>query len=98
MNHNINFSSVRLCEDRLTLIEEGLQTKKGSYRHGSRLLQLATLLRVCGMDLRARQAKVYSLVAHAALKVRLQPYIRIYSVFFFFFICRWFGKKARLSY
>lgn len=59
---------VRLCEDRLTLIEEGLQTKKGSYRHGSRLLQLATMLRVCGMDLRSRQAKVFSLVAHAALK------------------------------
>lgn len=81
MNHDINFSSVRLCEDRLTLIEEGLQTKKGSYRHGSRLLQLATLLRVCGMDLRSRQAKVFSLVAHAALKVRLHPYIRICSVF-----------------
>ncbi|XP_071535636.1 NBAS subunit of NRZ tethering complex-like [Panulirus ornatus] len=59
---------VRLCEDRLTLIQEGLQTKKGSYRHGSRLLQLATLLRVCGTDTEARQAKVLTLVAQAALK------------------------------
>ncbi|XP_069188396.1 NBAS subunit of NRZ tethering complex-like isoform X2 [Procambarus clarkii] len=59
---------VRLCEDRLGLIAEGLQIKKGSYRHGSRLLQLATLLRVCGTDARTRQAKVLTLVAQAALK------------------------------
>lgn len=59
---------VRLCEDRLSLIEEGLQSQKGSYRHGSRLLQLASLLRVCGDDVKARQAKVLTLVAQSALK------------------------------
>ena len=64
-----SFLSVRLCENRLSLIEEGLQAQKGSYRHGSRLLQLATLLRVCGDDSKTRQAKVLTLVAQAALKV-----------------------------
>lgn len=60
---------VRLCEDRLTLIEEGVNTMKGCYKYGARLLQLATLLRVCGTDSRLRQAKVLTLVAQAALKV-----------------------------
>ena len=60
---------VRLCEERISLIESALKIKKGSYRHSSRLLHLASLLRVCGDDLKERQAKVLALVARAALKV-----------------------------
>ncbi|KAK7071645.1 hypothetical protein SK128_023412, partial [Halocaridina rubra] len=59
---------VRLCENRLSIIEEGLHAQKGCYRHGSRLVQLAVLLRVCGNDSKARQAKVLTIVAQAALK------------------------------
>ncbi|XP_076063779.1 NBAS subunit of NRZ tethering complex-like [Oratosquilla oratoria] len=59
---------VRLCEDRLVLIEEALKSKKGSYRHGTQLLRLANLLRVCRDDMNARRAKVLTLVAQAAFK------------------------------
>ncbi|KAK4329181.1 hypothetical protein Pmani_000411 [Petrolisthes manimaculis] len=61
---------VRLCEDRLGLISQCLESKQGGYyRHWSRLLHLASLLRACGnSDAQTRQALVLSLVAQAALR------------------------------
>ncbi|CAL4164619.1 unnamed protein product [Meganyctiphanes norvegica] len=59
---------VRLCEDKFNLIQECLTTQKGSYRHGSRLLQLSSLLRVCEGDSEAREAAVLTAVGKAALK------------------------------
>ncbi|KAK3865525.1 hypothetical protein Pcinc_028882 [Petrolisthes cinctipes] len=61
---------VRLCEDRLGLISQCLESKQGGYyRHWSRLLHLASLLRACGnSDARTRQAYVLSLVAQSALR------------------------------
>lgn len=59
---------VRLCENKMNLINECLTTQKGSYRHGSRLLHLSSLLRVCGDDSEAREAAVLTAVGQAALK------------------------------
>ncbi|XP_063884338.1 NBAS subunit of NRZ tethering complex-like isoform X2 [Scylla paramamosain] len=59
---------VRLCEDRLTLVGECMAGRSTAYRHSSLLQHLAGLLRVCGEDSRARQGKVLTLIAQAALK------------------------------
>lgn len=72
----VSFSiSVRLCEDRLSLLDECLASRSTAYRHSSLLQHLAGLLRVCGDDTRARQAKVLTLVAQAALKVSFWVWI-----------------------
>ena len=69
ITHFLVSPSVRLCEDRLTLVGECMGGRSTAYRHGSLLQHLAGLLRVCGEDSHARQAKVLILIAQAALKV-----------------------------
>lgn len=71
---------MRLCEDRLSLVGECLSGRNKAYRHSSLLQHLASLLRVCGSDARARQARVLTLIAQAALKVRALVYV-------VFFLC-----------
>ncbi|XP_063617124.1 NBAS subunit of NRZ tethering complex-like [Cydia splendana] len=58
---------VRLCEDRLTLIEKCLQSDPNAYMASSKLLKLAKLLRVAGDDEQAREGLVLQLVASAAI-------------------------------
>ncbi|XP_047984540.1 LOW QUALITY PROTEIN: NBAS subunit of NRZ tethering complex-like [Leguminivora glycinivorella] len=58
---------VRLCEDRLTLIEKCLQSDPNAYMASSKLLKLAKLLRVAGDDDHAREGQVLQLVASAAV-------------------------------
>ncbi|XP_063549140.1 NBAS subunit of NRZ tethering complex-like [Cydia strobilella] len=58
---------VRLCEDRLTLIEKCLQSDPSAYMASSKLLKLANLLRVAGDDERAREGLVLQLVTRAAI-------------------------------
>ncbi|XP_063357979.1 NBAS subunit of NRZ tethering complex-like [Cydia amplana] len=58
---------VRLCEDRLTLIEKCLQSDPNGYMASGKLLKLAKLLRVAGDDEQAREGLVLQRVAAAAI-------------------------------
>ncbi|PNF41038.1 hypothetical protein B7P43_G08226, partial [Cryptotermes secundus] len=66
---NILPLQVRLCSERLRLVEKCIHSKPMSYRSMQRLLQLADKLHVCGNDERQREGQVLVLIAEAALKV-----------------------------
>lgn len=57
---------VRLCPDKLRLIEDCLKKKSGAHRNPSKLLQLAAHLSICNDDPSERQGRVLVLVAEAA--------------------------------
>ncbi|KAL0901958.1 hypothetical protein ABMA27_007101 [Loxostege sticticalis] len=59
---------VRLCEDRMTLIEECLKMDPNAYLASHKLLKLAKLLRISGHDEHIREARVLQLVGSAAMK------------------------------
>ncbi|XP_041464544.1 neuroblastoma-amplified sequence-like [Lytechinus variegatus] len=59
---------VRLCEDRLELVEKVITSSKSSCTNSEKLLRLAKLLRVCGDNEKERQGKVLVLVSRAALQ------------------------------
>jgi hypothetical protein len=61
--------AVRLCSERLRLVEKCIHNKPMGYRSLQRLLQLAGKLRVCGNDERQREGQVLVLIAEAALEV-----------------------------
>ncbi|XP_069692436.1 NBAS subunit of NRZ tethering complex-like isoform X2 [Periplaneta americana] len=61
---------VRLCSERLRLVELCIQKKTMTYRSTQRLLQLAHKLHVCGSDARQREGHVLVLIAEAALKAQ----------------------------
>jgi hypothetical protein len=61
--------AVRLCSERLRLVEKCIHGRPLGYRSLQRLLQLAAKLRVCGSDERQREGQVLVLVAEAALEV-----------------------------
>ncbi|KDR17610.1 Neuroblastoma-amplified sequence, partial [Zootermopsis nevadensis] len=60
---------VRLCTERLRLVQLCIDNEPTAYRKTQRLLQLAHDLRVCGNDKWQREGKVLVLIAEAALKV-----------------------------
>lgn len=61
---------VRLTVDRLTLIEQCLNSRRDAYKNRQRLLTLATYLRIEGNNGRLREGKVLELIAKKALEVR----------------------------
>jgi hypothetical protein len=61
--------AVRLCSERLRLVEKCIHNKPMGYRSLQRLLQLAGKLRVCGNDERQREGQVLVLIAEASLEV-----------------------------
>ncbi|XP_049879831.1 NBAS subunit of NRZ tethering complex-like isoform X2 [Pectinophora gossypiella] len=58
---------VRLCEDRMTLIEDCLKLDPNAYLASHKLLKLAKLLRIAGDDENARQGAVLQLVGERAV-------------------------------
>nr|CAD7398642.1 unnamed protein product [Timema cristinae] len=62
---------VRLCDDRMRLIEACVRNKPKAYRQCVRLLKLAEKLRVAGADSRAREGQVLVLVAQTAFQSTL---------------------------
>jgi len=62
--------TVRLCSERLRLVEACVHGKPEAYRSTQRLLQLARKLRVCGNDERQQEGQVLVLIAEAALEVQ----------------------------
>ncbi|XP_038071968.1 neuroblastoma-amplified sequence-like, partial [Patiria miniata] len=58
---------VRLCSDRLELVEKALSSMPSSYKDSKQLLRLAKLLRVSGTNEADRKGQVLLLVAEAAL-------------------------------
>lgn len=61
---------VRLCSERITLINQALKNKGNAYKNVQKLLQLAYLLRVCGNNKKEREGKVLSLVASTAFSAK----------------------------
>ncbi|XP_059058366.1 NBAS subunit of NRZ tethering complex-like [Achroia grisella] len=59
---------VRLCEDRLTLIEDCLKVDPNAYMASHKLLKLAKLLRVAGDDEQTREMAVLQLVGEYAVR------------------------------
>ncbi|KAK0162101.1 hypothetical protein PV327_008465 [Microctonus hyperodae] len=57
---------VRVCQDRLKLIENCLNNRIDNYKRQQRLLMLATYLRIEGDNIRSREGKVLELVAKKA--------------------------------
>lgn len=57
---------VRLCEDKISLIEDCLKLCPNAYLASHKLLKLAALLRIAGDDERAREGKVLMLVGEYA--------------------------------
>ncbi|XP_034245235.1 neuroblastoma-amplified sequence-like isoform X2 [Thrips palmi] len=57
---------VRLCPDRLKLIEDCLKKKSGAHRNPSKILQLAACLNINNNNPKERQGRVLVLVAEAA--------------------------------
>lgn len=62
---------MRLCCDRLKLLEACIRCKSMAYRNTQRLLQLAHKLYVCGKDERLQEGQVLVYIAEAALEVQL---------------------------
>ena len=60
---------MRLCPDRLRIIEDCLKKKSGAHRNPSKLLQLASYLNICCENPKERQGRVLVLVAEAAFSV-----------------------------
>ncbi|XP_045779272.1 neuroblastoma-amplified sequence-like isoform X2 [Maniola jurtina] len=58
---------VRLCEDRMTLIEDCLQSDSNAYLASHKLLKLAKLLRIAGDDEQTREGQVLVVVGEYAL-------------------------------
>ncbi|KAI5631323.1 secretory pathway protein sec39 domain-containing protein [Phthorimaea operculella] len=58
---------VRLCEDRMTLIEDCLKLDASAYLASHKLLKLAKLLRICGDDELTREGKVLQRVGEYAI-------------------------------
>nr|CAD7425182.1 unnamed protein product [Timema monikensis] len=67
-NNNCLQETVRLCDDRMRLIEACVRNKPKAYRQCVRLLKLAEKLRVAGADSRAREGQVLVLVAQTAFQ------------------------------
>ncbi|XP_034935335.1 neuroblastoma-amplified sequence-like [Chelonus insularis] len=65
---------VRLCQDRLKLIESCLKNKKGAYKRQQRLLTLASYLNIEGNNVRNREGKVLDLVGQKAFEVKDYEY------------------------
>ncbi|KAK3925364.1 Neuroblastoma-amplified sequence [Frankliniella fusca] len=61
---------VRLCPDKLRLVEECLKKKSGAHRNSSKLLQLAAQLNIFPDNPNERQGRVLVLVAEAAFSAR----------------------------
>jgi hypothetical protein len=61
--------AVRLCSERLRLVEKCIHSKPMGYRSVQRLLQLADKLHICENDERQREGQVLVLIAEAALEV-----------------------------
>ncbi|XP_053611454.1 NBAS subunit of NRZ tethering complex-like isoform X2 [Plodia interpunctella] len=59
---------VRLCEDRMSLIEDCLKLDPNAYLASHKLLKLAKLLRIAGDDEQTREGSVLVLVAQHALQ------------------------------
>ncbi|CAG09076.1 unnamed protein product, partial [Tetraodon nigroviridis] len=59
---------VRLCSDRLSLIEECIAHCSTAYKQSATLLSLASLLRVAGNDKATRKGQVLTLLAEQALQ------------------------------
>ncbi|XP_033108783.1 neuroblastoma-amplified sequence-like [Anneissia japonica] len=60
---------VRLCEDRLELVAEALESSPNAYKDLRKLTKLAKLLRICGGNEMERKGKVFSLITKKAMKV-----------------------------
>lgn len=67
----MSFVAVRVCSERLKLLEMCIRSKPMAYRNTQRLLQLAHKLHVCGKDERLQEGQVLVHIAEAALKVQL---------------------------
>lgn len=67
----MSFIAVRVCCERLKLLETCIRCKPMAYRNTQRLLQLAHKLRVCGTDRRLQEGQVLVHIAEAALEVQL---------------------------
>ncbi|XP_072038105.1 NBAS subunit of NRZ tethering complex-like [Amphiura filiformis] len=61
---------VRLCKNRLELIEKVLKSSPNSYKQSHRLLQLAKLLRVAGDDEVKRKGSILVVIAQAAMQAK----------------------------
>lgn len=67
----MSFVAVRVCCERLKLLETCIRCKPMAYRNTQRLLQLAHKLRVCGKDKRLQEGQILVRIAEAALEVQL---------------------------
>ncbi|CAH3196515.1 unnamed protein product, partial [Porites evermanni] len=61
---------VRLCEDKLGLIRQVLDSSSTAYKKKQKILHLASLLQISGSDESARLGRVLMLVAEAAIEAR----------------------------
>ncbi|XP_078722681.1 NBAS subunit of NRZ tethering complex isoform X1 [Lampetra fluviatilis] len=59
---------VRLCQDRLSLIKKVMEQSSWAYKYPSKMLHLASLLRVAGSDRTERSGQVLTLLAEQALQ------------------------------
>ncbi|XP_057318854.1 NBAS subunit of NRZ tethering complex-like [Microplitis mediator] len=69
-NINILPLQVRLCHDRLKLIESCLNNKRDAYKRQQRLLTLATYLNIEGKNKRNREGKILELIAEKAYQAK----------------------------
>lgn len=63
--------AVRLCPDRLKLVEECLKKKSGAHRNPSKILQLAACLNISNENPGERQGRALVLVAEAGFHVSI---------------------------
>ncbi|KAL4228277.1 hypothetical protein ACF0H5_013708 [Mactra antiquata] len=59
---------VRLCKDRLGLIQKAVDNRSQAYRQTQKLLRLGHLLRVPAIDRTDRDGQILHIIAHAAVK------------------------------
>ncbi|XP_022807104.1 neuroblastoma-amplified sequence-like isoform X1 [Stylophora pistillata] len=59
---------VRLCEDKLTLIRQVLQSSTLAYKKKQKILHLASLLQISGSDEKLRYGRVLMLTAESAIQ------------------------------
>ncbi|KAK2171518.1 hypothetical protein NP493_1055g01018 [Ridgeia piscesae] len=67
---NILPIQVRMCSDRLELIQKAVDSKPFTYKNSQRLLRLGELLRVGGSSDVERHGRVLKVIAQVALKVQ----------------------------
>lgn len=60
---------VRLCEDKISLIRQVLESSSSAYKKKQKILHLANLLQISGADEKSRRGRVLMLVAECALQV-----------------------------